>query len=104
VVAPDGLDTEVSDETAANRAAWLPAGGRTSGGTGELAAALAWCDVAVDALLGTGVSGAPRGVTGEACRALLHARDAGTPSSPATCPPGCPPTTAPPPTAPCGRT
>jgi ADP-dependent NAD(P)H-hydrate dehydratase / NAD(P)H-hydrate epimerase len=79
VVAPDGLVTEVSDETAANRAAWRAGGGRTAGGTGELAAALAWCDVAVDALLGTGVSGAPRGVTGEACRALLHARDAGTP-------------------------
>jgi ADP-dependent NAD(P)H-hydrate dehydratase / NAD(P)H-hydrate epimerase len=79
VVAPDGLDTEVSDETAANRAAWRAAGGRTSGGTGELAGALRWCDVAVDALLGTGVSGAPRGVTGEACRALLAARDAGTP-------------------------
>jgi ADP-dependent NAD(P)H-hydrate dehydratase / NAD(P)H-hydrate epimerase len=79
VLAPDGLDTEVSAETAANRAAWRASGGRTSGGTGELAAALAWCDVAVDALLGTGVSGAPRGATGEACRALLQAGDAGTP-------------------------
>jgi ADP-dependent NAD(P)H-hydrate dehydratase / NAD(P)H-hydrate epimerase len=79
VVAPDGLDTEVSDETAANRAAWHAGGERTSGGTGDLAAALRWCDVAVDALLGTGVSGAPRGVTGEACRALLQARAAGTP-------------------------
>jgi ADP-dependent NAD(P)H-hydrate dehydratase / NAD(P)H-hydrate epimerase len=79
VVAPNGLDTEVSDETAANRAAWRAGGGRTSGGTGDLAAALRWCDVAVDALLGTGVSGAPRGVTGEACRALLQAREDGTP-------------------------
>lgn len=79
VVAPDGLDTEVSAETAANRAAWRAAGGRTSAGTAELAAALAWADVAVDALLGTGVSGPPRGVTGEACRALLEAHAAGTP-------------------------
>jgi ADP-dependent NAD(P)H-hydrate dehydratase / NAD(P)H-hydrate epimerase len=79
VVAPDGLDTEVSEETAANRAAWRAGGGRSSGGTGELAAALAGCDVAVDALLGTGITGAPRGVTGEACRALLQAHAAGTP-------------------------
>jgi ADP-dependent NAD(P)H-hydrate dehydratase / NAD(P)H-hydrate epimerase len=79
VVAPDGLDTEVSEETAANRAAWCASGGRTSGGAGDLDAALSWCDVGVDALLGTGVSGAPRGVTGEACRALLRAHAGGTP-------------------------
>jgi ADP-dependent NAD(P)H-hydrate dehydratase / NAD(P)H-hydrate epimerase len=78
VVAVDGVDVEVSRETAANRAAWRARGGRTSAGTDDLDRALAWCDVAVDALLGTGVSGAPRGAVGEAARALLRAHDAGT--------------------------
>lgn len=79
VVALDGLDVEVSAEAAAYRAAWLAAGGRTATGTGELDAALTWCDVAVDALLGTGISGAPRGAAGEAARALLRAHRGGTP-------------------------
>jgi ADP-dependent NAD(P)H-hydrate dehydratase / NAD(P)H-hydrate epimerase len=81
VVAPDGVDVEVSDETAANRAAWLGIGrrgGRTSAGTDDLDAALAWCDVAVDCLLGTGVSGAPRGPAGVAADALLRAHARGT--------------------------
>jgi ADP-dependent NAD(P)H-hydrate dehydratase / NAD(P)H-hydrate epimerase len=99
VVAPDGVDVEVSDETAANRAAWLGGGrredrdgsgagrdgsrggrrgGRTSAGTDDLDAALAWCDVAVDCLLGTGVSGAPRGPAGVAADALLRAHGRGT--------------------------
>jgi ADP-dependent NAD(P)H-hydrate dehydratase / NAD(P)H-hydrate epimerase len=79
VVAPDGIDLEVSEEAAAFRAAWLAGPGRTSAGTDELDAALAWCDVAVDALLGTGVSGAPRGAAGEAARRLLRAHGRGTP-------------------------
>ena len=78
VVAPDGVEVEVSAATAANRRRWMTGGGRTSAGTGDLGAALDWCDVAVDALLGTGVSGAPRGPAGDAAAALLRAREAGT--------------------------
>jgi ADP-dependent NAD(P)H-hydrate dehydratase / NAD(P)H-hydrate epimerase len=79
VVAVDGVDAEVSDETAANRARWRTGGGRTSSGNDDLRRALAWCDVAVDALLGTGVSGAPRGAAGEAARHLLTASASGLP-------------------------
>lgn len=79
IVAVDGTDVEVSESTARGRAAWLAAGGRTSVGTGDLAAALAWCDVAVDCLLGTGAQGAPRGPAGEATAALCLAHDRGTP-------------------------
>ena len=77
VIAPDGVDVEVSAETEANRAAWRRRG-RTSAGTDDLDAALAWCEVAVDCLLGTGVSGAPRGPAGEAADALLRAHQRGT--------------------------
>jgi ADP-dependent NAD(P)H-hydrate dehydratase / NAD(P)H-hydrate epimerase len=77
VVAVDGVDVEVSRETAANRARWRARGGRTSSGVDDLDRALAWCDVAVDALLGTGVSGAPRGPAGEAAAALRRAHAAG---------------------------
>jgi hydroxyethylthiazole kinase-like uncharacterized protein yjeF len=79
VLAVDGLDTEVSDATGAARAAWLAGGGRTSAGTDHLDVALAWCDVAVDCLLGTGASGAPRGASADAVRALLEAHASGTP-------------------------
>jgi ADP-dependent NAD(P)H-hydrate dehydratase / NAD(P)H-hydrate epimerase len=78
VVAPDGTDVETTAESADNRARWLAAGGRTSAGTGDLDTALDWCDLAVDALLGTGVSGAPRGPAREAAAALLRAHAAGT--------------------------
>jgi ADP-dependent NAD(P)H-hydrate dehydratase / NAD(P)H-hydrate epimerase len=78
VVAVDGVDVEVSPETAENRARWRAGGGRTSSGTDDLESALAWCDVAVDALLGTGVAGAPRGAAGEAAGALLDAYATGT--------------------------
>ncbi|MFP4634551.1 MAG: NAD(P)H-hydrate dehydratase [Nitriliruptoraceae bacterium] len=78
VVAVDGVEVVASDEASANRAAWLRSGGRTTAGVGELDAALAWCDVAVDCLLGTGISGAPRGAVGQACAALLRAREGGT--------------------------
>jgi ADP-dependent NAD(P)H-hydrate dehydratase / NAD(P)H-hydrate epimerase len=54
-------------------------GGRTSSGVDDLDRALTWCDVAVDALLGTGVSGAPRGPSGQAAEALLRAHAAGLP-------------------------
>ncbi|TVR33349.1 MAG: bifunctional ADP-dependent NAD(P)H-hydrate dehydratase/NAD(P)H-hydrate epimerase, partial [Nitriliruptor sp.] len=78
VVAVDGSDVEVSDEAAANRAAWIDGGGRTSDGLADLDAALAWCDVAVDALLGTGTRGAPRGAAGAGVAALRRAHTAGT--------------------------
>jgi ADP-dependent NAD(P)H-hydrate dehydratase / NAD(P)H-hydrate epimerase len=77
VVAVDGADVEVSAETAANRGAWRRAGGWVAAGTDRLDEVLAWCDVAVDCLLGTGVSGAPRGPSGEAAAALLRAHDRG---------------------------
>jgi ADP-dependent NAD(P)H-hydrate dehydratase / NAD(P)H-hydrate epimerase len=79
VVAVDGADVEVSRETAANRARWRASGGRTSSGVGDLLRASTWCDVAVDALLGTGVSGAPRGPAGQAAAALLEVYGTGTP-------------------------
>ncbi len=78
VVAVTGLDVAMSVEADANRQRWIDAGGRVSDGLADVETALAWCDVAVDALLGTGISGAPRGEAGEAAAALLRARDAGT--------------------------
>jgi ADP-dependent NAD(P)H-hydrate dehydratase / NAD(P)H-hydrate epimerase len=78
VVAPDGIDVEVSPETASNRDRWIDRDGRTSSGTDDLEAALGWCEVAVDALLGTGTSGAPRGPAGDATAALRRARERGT--------------------------
>lgn len=74
VIALDGVDVEVSAEADANRAAWLASGGRTSVGTAHLDDALAWCDVAVDCMLGTGSTGAPRGKAAEAATALVRAR------------------------------
>ncbi len=74
VVAVDGVDTSVSPEAAANRAAWIDAGGRTVAGTDHLDVLLGEAHVAVDCLLGTGSSGAPRGAAGEAAEALRRAR------------------------------
>lgn len=79
VVAVDGTATEVSAATAHARGHWLRSGGRTSAGTADLPAALAWCDVAVDCLLGTGATGAPRGPAGEATAALRLVAERGTP-------------------------
>jgi ADP-dependent NAD(P)H-hydrate dehydratase / NAD(P)H-hydrate epimerase len=78
VVAPDGIDVEVSDEAAAHREGWLATGGRTSEGLDDLQAALAWADVGVDALLGTGTRGAPRGPAADAVAAFRRAHGAGT--------------------------
>lgn len=78
VVAPDGVEVAASDETMANRTAWIASGGRTSPGLDDLDAALAWCDVAVDALLGTGTTGAPREPAASAVAALRRAHTAGT--------------------------
>jgi ADP-dependent NAD(P)H-hydrate dehydratase / NAD(P)H-hydrate epimerase len=78
VVAPDGVDVEVSDEAGAHRAAWIGSGGRTSTGFDDVEAALRWADVAVDALLGTGTTGAPRGPAAEAVQALRAAHAGGT--------------------------
>ena len=78
VVAVAGLDVEMSDEADANRRRFVAMGGRVSDGLADVEAALDWCDVAVDALLGTGISGAPRDEAGEAAAALLRTHDAGT--------------------------
>jgi ADP-dependent NAD(P)H-hydrate dehydratase / NAD(P)H-hydrate epimerase len=77
VVAVDGVETSVSAEAAANRAAWIDSGGRTVTGTDHLDALLADADVVVDCLLGTGSSGAPRGPAGEAVEALHRSRRPG---------------------------
>lgn len=69
VVAVDGLDAEMSAEAADNRRRYLAAGGRAHGPEG-LDDALERCDVAVDCLLGTGATGAPRGAAGEATGVL----------------------------------
>jgi ADP-dependent NAD(P)H-hydrate dehydratase / NAD(P)H-hydrate epimerase len=79
VVAVEGTETEASPAAAAGRSGWLRSGGRTSAGTRDLDAALRWCDVAVDCLLGTGASGAPRGPAGEGAAALRAAHERGTP-------------------------
>ncbi|MBW3659841.1 MAG: NAD(P)H-hydrate epimerase, partial [Actinobacteria bacterium] len=77
VVAVPGVDAGMSDEATENRRRWIDAGGRTSSGLADLDAALDWADVAVDALLGTGIDGAPRGDVGVATRALLRAHERG---------------------------
>src|SRR5690625_5262177 len=77
VVAPDGLDVQLSAEARANREAWLRSSGRTSSGEGDIEAALARADVASDALLGTGTRGARRGPSLAAVIALRRARTAG---------------------------
>jgi ADP-dependent NAD(P)H-hydrate dehydratase / NAD(P)H-hydrate epimerase len=79
VVAVDGAEVEVSDAAARYRHAWRATGGRVVEGTSDLTATLTWADVAVDALLGTGAKGAPRGPAAEAAAALALARDRGTP-------------------------
>ncbi len=78
VVSVPPLDVELRDEASQNRARWRASGGRTST-LEELDLALGWADIAVDCLLGTGVSGPPRGEVAEACRALLAAHEAGLP-------------------------
>lgn len=77
VITVDGLDVEMSDEAARNRARYLADGGR-AGGPGALEAALDRCDVAVDCLLGTGATGAPRGTIGDAVAAMSGERRPGT--------------------------
>jgi len=77
VIAVDGVEAPTTEEAAACRARWLAAGGRTSGGLDGLPAALAWADVAVDALLGTGAKGAPRDATAVAVEHLVTAHNDG---------------------------
>ncbi|MDP9023059.1 MAG: NAD(P)H-hydrate dehydratase, partial [Actinomycetota bacterium] len=72
-----GLDAELSDEAGDQRRRFLGAGGWARGPQAT-DAVLQWCDVAVDCLLGTGATGAPRGVIGEAVAALRRARHRGT--------------------------
>jgi len=78
VVSAGPLDAELSDEATAFRTAWLQRRGRT-GTHDDLAAALDWADVAVDCLLGTGFTGAPRGQVGDAVAALAAGGRAGLP-------------------------
>ena len=70
-------DVEVSDEAGAHRSAWLASGGRVVVGPEEVARVVDGpdVDVVVDCLLGTGISGAPRGDVGRACAAINTARD-----------------------------
>ncbi|MCC5949848.1 MAG: NAD(P)H-hydrate epimerase, partial [Nitriliruptoraceae bacterium] len=79
VIAVHGLQVELSAEAAAERAAWRRTRGRTSAGTDALEPALRWCDVAIDAVLGTGIRGEVRDEAAIATRALRAAHDAGTP-------------------------
>ncbi|MDQ4130603.1 MAG: NAD(P)H-hydrate epimerase, partial [Actinomycetota bacterium] len=74
VIAVEGLEVDMSPEATANRGRYLAAGGRAAD-MRDLPEALAWCDVAVDCLLGTGATGAPRGAVGEAVEALRQAAD-----------------------------
>jgi ADP-dependent NAD(P)H-hydrate dehydratase / NAD(P)H-hydrate epimerase len=79
LVAVDGRDVGASPATTAFRAAWLATGAPVRDGVAPLDEVLAWCDVAVDAVLGTGAQGAPRGPAGEAVTALVQAASRGTP-------------------------
>ncbi|HSK22002.1 MAG TPA: NAD(P)H-hydrate dehydratase [Egicoccus sp.] len=79
VVATHGPDEALSPESAVNRDRWLASGGRVSWSLDGLGTALGWADVAVDALLGTGVTGAPRGAAATAANALHDARAVGLP-------------------------
>ena len=79
VVAVAGLDTDASAEAADARRRWRVSGGRTSGGTADLDRVLAWCDVAVDCVLGTGITGQIRGDAEVATTALRRWHAAGTP-------------------------
>ncbi len=70
-------DVEMSAEATDHRDRWLASGGRTVVGLDAVRAAVddPDVDVLVDCLLGTGISGAPRGEVGEACAAINDARD-----------------------------
>ncbi|MBW3562088.1 MAG: NAD(P)H-hydrate dehydratase [Actinobacteria bacterium] len=76
VVAVHGTDVDMSDEAEDNRRRWIDAGGRVVGLDG-LEATLGRCDVAVDCLLGTGATGAPREPLDEVVAAINAARDRG---------------------------
>lgn len=79
VVAVDGVEVEVSQACGRYRQAWRDAGGTVEVGVDGLDATLRWADVAVDALLGTGARGAPRGPAAAAVAALDAAASAGLP-------------------------
>jgi len=70
VIAVTGLDADMSEEAAEHRRRWRSVRGRTSDGFDEAADAIAWADVIIDAMLGTGATGEPRGPIGDACRLL----------------------------------
>lgn len=79
VVATHGADVATSDHSARARAAWIGTGGRVVEGVDGLAPLLGPDDdptavpaVVVDAVLGTGVRGAARGVAASAIAALRH--------------------------------
>ena len=73
VVAVTGMAADLSPEAAEFRRQWRESGGRTSDGLAEAHDALADADVAIDALLGTGATGEPRGDIAEACKLLAAA-------------------------------
>lgn len=88
IAAVDGADADSSPATTRVRAAWLASGGHVEEGTTGLEALLTWADVAVDAVLGTGARGAPRGPAAAAVVALAGASDRGTPVIAADVPSG----------------
>ncbi|MDX1510342.1 MAG: NAD(P)H-hydrate dehydratase [Nitriliruptorales bacterium] len=73
VVAVTGTSAELSPEATEFRRQWLESGGRTGEGLAAANDALAQADVVVDALLGTGATGEPRGEIAEACKLLAAA-------------------------------
>lgn len=70
-------DIELSAEAADHRDRWVASGRPTVVGLDAVRAAVddTEVDVVVDCLLGTGISGAPRGEVGQACAAINDARD-----------------------------
>lgn len=79
VLAVHGVDVTTSDHTARAREAWRASGGRVISGTDDreaIDAALAAADLRVDAVLGTGITGAPRD---EARVGVLVCNDGGAP-------------------------
>lgn len=70
VVSLVALDADMSAEATACRTAWLAGGGRVRVVDLDLPSVLSDADVVVDCMLGTGASGAPRGIFADAVEAI----------------------------------
>lgn len=82
VVAVHGVAVDTSSHTARARARWVTSGGRVLDGIGDrarLVETLDECDVVVDAMLGTGIRGAPRDPVAAVIEVLAELQEDGAP-------------------------